>query len=103
MLTVAAAVIFGLAAWIALAALWGLRREPPPGLLGAMLSRHGVDWGTLAASGALNDLALGLRRCNACGENARCRQWLDSGAREGYQSFCPNAAFVERMKVVRER
>jgi hypothetical protein len=97
------ALIFGVAALVAVGAILGLRREPVPARFGAMLARHGLDWGRIAAAGGLRDLALGLNRCAECRAAARCSEWLDCGAREGYQSFCPNAAFVERMKVVAQR
>jgi len=39
-----------------------------------------------------------VQRCLACTEAAQCQAWLWSGARDGYQPFCPNAAFIERMR-----
>jgi hypothetical protein len=38
-----------------------------------------------------------VRRCVGCAEAARCRSWLDAGRREGYDAFCPNAGYVERI------
>jgi hypothetical protein len=37
-----------------------------------------------------------LRRCGSCASFQRCREFLDSGAREGYEEFCPMAAFVRQ-------
>jgi hypothetical protein len=91
-------VVFGIVVYIALASLWRLRREPPPAALGAMLARQGIDWDRLAAAGAVHDFALGVRRCNDCHARAQCREWLARGRREGYETFCPNAGFIERMK-----
>jgi hypothetical protein len=101
--TAGAALIFVAAALAAAGAVVRLRREPVPARLGALLARHGLDWGRIAGAGELGELSRALDRCVECRAAARCRAWLDSGAREGYESFCPNAAFVERMRVLRER
>jgi len=90
--------VIGIATWIALASMWRLRHEPPPEELSALLARQGVDWGGLAAAAALNEFAFALRRCAGCRARAQCREWLASGRREGYEAFCENGAFVERVK-----
>ncbi len=36
--------------------------------------------------------------CSVCQEMGRCRRWLDSGATEGFQEFCPNAAALEALR-----
>jgi hypothetical protein len=102
-LMAAGTLVLGVGAYIAVALLWRLRHEAAPAELGTMLSRHGVDWGRIVAAGAVQDLALGLRRCTQCRERARCHEWLASGAREGYEDFCINAGFVERMKGAAQR
>ena len=80
--------------------LWQLRREPLPGSLGALFARQGVNWGALARAASVREFADGLEHCMACPAKSECGRWLASGQREGFQKFCPNAAFVER---VRER
>jgi len=46
------------------------------------------------------DYAAALHRCNTCSQAAQCRAWILTDARDGYQHFCPNAAFVDHMKRV---
>ena len=43
------------------------------------------------------EFADGLENCRQCAAKAECGSWLASGQREGYQRFCPNARFVERV------
>jgi hypothetical protein len=99
----ASALVLGIAACIVIVSLWRLRHEPAPSGLGAMLARQGIDWGRLAAAASVNDFALAVDRCTGCRARARCGEWLVSGRRDGYAAFCPNAAFVERMKRVARR
>ena len=80
-----------------LLALWGgergrsvllenvLRRQSPAAARGALASGD-------------RDFAIAVQRCVSCNEAAQCRAWLASGAREGYETFCPNARYVRRMK-----
>lgn len=72
----------------------------PEVLLERVLRRQGPQVAHLAL--ATGDRAFGhaLRQCTRCSEGAQCRAWLASGARDGYQSFCPNAGFVRRMKLL---
>lgn len=93
----AAALMLGVGGYSVLASLWRLRREPAPAELGAMLARHGIDWGRLAAAGALNEFSRAVGRCASCCTRAECRAWLQSGSVQGYAAFCPNAALVERL------
>jgi hypothetical protein len=97
------ALLLGVAVFIALASLWWLGHEPAPGSLGALFAREGIDWARLAAAASVDEFALGLSRCTECRAKAECGEWLASGRRDGYQSFCPNAAFVERVTKVAMR
>jgi hypothetical protein len=80
-------------------ALWreGVGDERPL-LIDRALRRQGdrVAYRAIAASG--NDFAMAVRQCVQCQEAAQCRAWLSSGATEGYESFCPNAGFIQRTK-----
>lgn len=60
--------------------------------LSPMLHRYGVD---LSSASDHYHAALATRRCIACSDKARCDAWLRSGKREGVESFCPNASFVQ--------
>jgi hypothetical protein len=68
-----------------------------PVLLGEMLGRQGDDTLRLATASGAYDFARAVRSCATCHATAQCRAWLDSGAREGYEAFCPNAGYVGRI------
>ena len=74
---------------------WGDER---PLLIDRMLRRQGdrVAYRAVAAGG--RDFAVAVNQCVACQQAAQCRAWLSSGATEGYESFCPNAGFIQRAK-----
>ena len=69
-------------------------------LLEQMLRRQGDDVARLALASGDRGFAVALRQCTRCSQTAQCRAWLYSDAREGYDTFCPNAAYVHRMKVL---
>jgi hypothetical protein len=61
-----------------------------------MLHRRG-----LTADDALGEprpLAMALRRCALCPSVEECRHWLASDAREGFEAFCPNSRYIERLE-----
>jgi|SRR5688572_15880927 len=91
------ALLLGVALYLAIATAWRLAREPAPGSLGALFARQGIDWAGLAGAASVREFSIGLDRCAECSAKARCGEWLASGRRAGYQAFCPNAAFVERV------
>lgn len=62
--------------------------------LRAMLGRYGAALDVAPGEHAAYQGALATRRCVACAEKARCDAWLDSGARDGAEAFCPNTGFV---------
>lgn len=74
--------------------------DSPEVLLERVLRRQGAQVARLALASGDRAFAHAVRQCTRCSEAAQCRAWLSSEAREGYQSFCPNAAFVGRMKVL---
>lgn len=63
-----------------------------------MLVRQGVSSERVWTAESARQLALAARRCASCGATKTCREWLDSGRREGYEQFCANASFIERLK-----
>ena len=69
-------------------------------LLEQMLRRQGDDVARMALAAGNRGFAEALRQCTRCSQTAQCRAWLYSGTREGYDTFCPNAAYVRRMKVL---
>ena len=81
-----------------LLALWPGNAVEKPVLLERVLRRQGDDVAYRALASGSNDFAVAVRRCLQCTEAAQCRAWLSSGARQGYEWFCPNAGYVDRMK-----
>jgi hypothetical protein len=67
-------------------------------LFGDMLSRQGASVLRLAISSGGRQFLVAMRQCATCPSFARCQSWLESGAAEGYETFCPNAGFVSHLK-----
>jgi len=42
--------------------------------------------------------AVALRRCTLCPSVGTCHEWLDSGARQGLETFCPNATYLRKLE-----
>ena len=59
-----------------------------------MLVRNGVRPSSVADE--YYAVARATRRCVACADKARCDAWLASHRRDGFDAFCPNAAFISR-------
>lgn len=87
-----------IAACIVLALWRESQGDSAPVLLEQLLRRQGDDVARRALASGSNDFALAVRQCLNCSRAAQCRAWLYSGAADGYQSFCPNAGFVQRIK-----
>ena len=67
-------------------------------LLEMVLRRQSDAAARSALASGSRDFSVAVHRCLACNQAAQCRAWLASGAREGYETFCPNARYVRRMK-----
>ena len=65
-------------------------------LLEKMLRRQSDDAARRALASGSRDFAIAVQRCVSCNEGAQCSACLASGAREGYETFCPNAGYVRR-------
>ena len=94
----AAAVVLIPLGYIAVVAWRGGWSDSRPVLLGELLRSQGEGVARLAIAPGGHGFALAVRRCLDCEAKVQCRAWLDSGKREGYEVFCPNAGFVERLK-----
>jgi len=93
-----AAVVFAIALAAIFLAYW--RRAEAydaPVLLYPMLRRQGRDVARLAVASGGRDFALAVHRCLRCGATARCGEWLESGDRDGFDSFCANAGYVSHV------
>ena len=64
-------------------------------LRAAMTARLGIDASTLGHCRLQRAIE---RNCASCPAHRRCREWLRSGARDGYEAFCPNAALFEALR-----
>ncbi|HKJ09840.1 MAG TPA: hypothetical protein VKA76_12215 [Gammaproteobacteria bacterium] len=69
-----------------------LDRLPLKGLLALV----GTDVRHFLHSRYLHAIEGGLRACEACGEQDRCRHCLQSGSALGGFDFCPNYALLSR-------
>ncbi|HEX6297842.1 MAG TPA: hypothetical protein VFZ74_14810 [Burkholderiales bacterium] len=69
-----------------------------PVLLGALLERQGEGVLRTAILTGGRAFHVALRACGRCPFCRRCQASLDSGARDGYQDFCPSAPFIEHTK-----
>jgi len=78
---------------------WKAATDSSPLLLGEVLRRQGTDllYATLATAEG-RSFGAAVKRCTECKSQARCREWLASGASEGYEAFCPNSGFVAHSK-----
>lgn len=74
--------------------------DSSPVLLERMLRRQGDKVARLALASGDRSFAIAVRQCTRCQQAAQCRAWLTSGAREGFEMFCPNARYVQHMKVL---
>ena|SRR5437763_3941973 len=80
-------------------ALWANGTDARPLFLEQVLRRQGDALARRALASGSRDFSIAVQRCLACTEAAQCRAWLSSPARDGFQAFCPNAAFIERQKL----
>jgi hypothetical protein len=69
-----------------------------PVLLERMLRRQSDAAAQQALASGGHAFAVAVRTCVHCSEAAQCRAWLASGARDGFEPFCPNSGYVERMR-----
>jgi hypothetical protein len=47
---------------------------------------------------AAQDIVAATERCLACSEKSLCDRHLTAGTTEGYERFCPNGAYIERLR-----
>ena len=78
--------------------IWRMDDGGPSLLLERMLRRQSDAAATHALGSESRQFAVAVRRCLSCNQAAQCHAWLASGAKQGYETFCPNAGYVERMK-----
>lgn len=79
---------------------WPMTRwvERQAGLFGRMMERVGADPGAAARDQFEGGFAAACRRCLACPSATDCQRWLEGGGADAAPSFCPNAAFLDRVR-----
>ena len=93
----AVAIASFIAVCVVLAWRHGLGDERPV-LIEDMLRRQGERVAYLALAAGGHDFAVAVRQCIQCKQAGRCSAWLATGAVDGFESFCPNAGFIQRTK-----
>jgi len=79
-------------------AMWRGAGSDRPVLLYALLRRQGDDIARVATASGSRDFAVAVTKCVHCPATVRCRAWLDSGKRQGFEAFCANAGYVSRLR-----
>lgn len=102
LVTVGIAAVFGglilLVGW-AMARLWrAVIREDRPVLMHRMLERQGLSLDGLERSTELEQAAAATRRCVLCRDRDECLAWLEGDGKMAYAGFCPNAAFIAKLR-----
>lgn len=69
-------------------------------LLGEMLMRQGPEVLRMAVAGGGRDFMRAVKDCTRCQAFDACQAWLDSGAEDGYEAFCPSAGYVRYLKAL---
>src|SRR6266496_211456 len=87
--TIAGGALALLVVVIVVLTLWRQDGGAKPLLLSQALRRQSNDVAYRAIASGGHDFAVAVQRCLACNEAALCGAWLSSGARDGYQHFCP--------------
>lgn len=78
--------------------LWRAMRDERPLLLADVLGFEGIDMAQHVQGAGARQFALAARKCMDCAARDRCEAWLADRTANGYQAFCPNAAYVARLK-----
>jgi hypothetical protein len=81
---------------VLLLGLWLPASRDDSVLLDQVLRRQGDS--VAARAFMRRDYAAALQRCSTCSQAAQCRAWTRTRARDGYQYFCPNRGFIDRVK-----
>jgi hypothetical protein len=66
--------------------------------LPAMMRQRGSDFPFPMSDREARDAAQAARRCAQCASKALCDQWLQEPATKAAVLFCPNAAYVDRLR-----
>jgi hypothetical protein len=89
--------VFLVVAYCALETWLRAWEQQVPSPLVRTLYRVGADPERLSEPEVRQAIANAERSCATCTTTGACREWLESGSRTAYRTFCPNAALVERL------
>ncbi len=78
--------------------LWRAMTDERPLLLSQLLALQGVEMDRGLNGLGARQFAIAARRCMDCAARVRCEDSLSAGRRDGYDAFCPNAAYIAGMK-----
>ena len=96
----ATALALGIVA-LALLGMWRAMADERPLFLSELLAFEGIDMAERIRGTGARQFALAARKCMQCAERERCESWIARKLPGGYESFCPNTGYIERMKLVR--
>ena len=68
--------------------------------LAEVLRRNGVTLGEDLAE--IHRDAIATRRCVFCNAKPQCDAWLARSDGEGFEAFCPNAAFIAQRSTLQD-
>ena len=77
--------------------LWRAMGDERPLLLADLLAFEGIEMGEHVAGAGARQFALAARKCMQCAVRPQCESWLARREPGGYESFCPNAAYISRL------
>ncbi|WP_262266329.1 DUF6455 family protein [Microvirga yunnanensis] len=72
--------------------------ERQAGLFGRMMERVRAEPGATARERFEGGFAAACRRCLTCPNATECGRWLEGGGADAPPPFCPNAAFLNRVR-----
>ncbi len=80
---------------------WPMTRwvERQANLFGRMMERVGANPGAAVRERFDGGFAAACRRCLACRNSIDCQRWLEGEGPAAAPGFCPNAAFLNRVRI----
>lgn len=83
---------------LAVLGLWRAMTDERPLLLSRLLVFEGIEMSEHLTGAGTRQFALAARKCMQCSAREQCEGWLAGRSADGYESFCPNAGYIARLK-----
>ncbi|MCP1675728.1 hypothetical protein J2T57_002883 [Natronocella acetinitrilica] len=103
LMTVTAIVLLSAMVAVALHLAWQRVRkvdiDQPPGLLAQLVARQSPQPQVLGRPGILVEARTAIERCRACPHASGCRTWIRDNRTARCPDYCPNADFLDRLRV----